>query len=174
MKFLKLLFASLLVGLGVYFLLTADVKKTVVAPLGDIQPVTTVAPKFPPTRIRVPKLDLDIPVTAATVSGNSWDMFDDAIAWLSTSAVPGQGNVILYGHNRKKLFGDLYRLVPGDSIEVEQNGAWISYTVSQSKSVNPKDIASILSDQNRLTVYTCEGSFDQKRRVLYADPTPVR
>lgn len=170
MKFLKLLFASLLVGFGVYFLLTTDFKKFTISPLGEIIVTPTQTPKIPPTRIRISKLNLDIAVKAATVSGNTWDMFDDAIAWLSTSAVPGQGNVIVYGHNRKHLFRDLYTLNIGDLIELEQKGAWVPYKVTESKKIKATDIASILSDQNRLTLYTCEGSFDQKRRVLYAEP----
>jgi len=168
MKFLKLLFVSVLVGVGVYGLLTANFRKTTVTPL--METIVTPAPKFPPTRIRIPKLEIDLAVKSATVSGNTWDMFDDAIAWLSTSSVPEQGNVILYGHNRKNLFLDLYKLAAGDSIEIEQQGVWLRYIVTESKSVTPKDVASILSDENRLTLYTCEGSFDQKRRVLYAQP----
>lgn len=170
MKFLKLLLVSILVGFGVYFVLTANFKKFSISPLGEIIATPTQIPKFPPTRIRITKLNLDIAVKSATVSGNTWDMFDDAIAWLSTSAVPGQGNVIVYGHNRKNLFRDLYTLDIGDRIEIEQQGAWLPYRVSESKEIKATDIASILSDENRLTIYTCEGSFDQKRRVLYATP----
>lgn len=169
MKFLRLLLVSLLVGVGVYFL-TANFQKSMISPIGEIVATPAITLKYPPTRIRIPKLEANLTIKSATVSGNTWDMFDDAIAWLSTSSVPGQGNVILYGHNRKHLFGNLYTLKTGDLIEVEQNGAWLQYTVTESKAVSPKDVVSILSDQNRLTLYTCEGSFDQKRRVLYAQP----
>ena len=35
---------------------------------------------------------------------------------------------------------------------------------------DPEDVEAILSEDNQLTLYTCEGSFDQKRLVVYADP----
>lgn len=169
MKFLKLLIVSLLVGVGVYFLLAPKPQHAVLSPIAETQ-VAAPTQKIPPSQIRIPSLSLDIPVKSASVNGNTWDMFDDAIAWLSTSAVPGQGNVIMYGHNRKNLFLDLYTLKIGDMIEVEHNGIWQKYSVIESRAVKPNDVASILSNEDRLTLYTCEGNFDQKRRVLYATP----
>lgn len=181
MRLRKILFSypflvvlSILVSLGVYGLFVASewsLEKSVetVAPIAQYSSPTPTT-KIPPTRIRITTLKKDLPVQAALVRGNDWDMFDDAIAWLSTSAVPGEGNVILYGHNRTRLFGDLYKLKAGDVVEVEQNGAWRRYSVTESRAVKANDVDSILSDEDRLTLYTCEGSFDQKRRVVYANP----
>jgi LPXTG-site transpeptidase (sortase) family protein len=124
----------------------------------------------PPISITIPKIGKNLPIKPATVRGNDWDMFDDAVAWLSTSAVPGEGNVILYAHDWPTLWKDLYLLTPGDLIEVFQEGTGKrTYVVTVSKAVDQHDIQSILSDENRLTLYTCEGNFDQKRRVVYAD-----
>lgn len=109
---------------------------------------------------------------AALVHDNQWDMFDHAVAWLSTSAVPGEGNVILYAHNRKGLWRDLSRVRPGDTVEVQQDTRWVAYVVTESRTVTPTDVEAVLSDANQLTLYTCEGSFDQKRRVVYARLTP--
>src|SRR3972149_9937058 len=75
--------------------------------------------KLPPTQIKIPKFNLDLLISAGLVDGNTWDLYDDKIAWLATSAVPGEGNVILYGHDRRGLFGDLYKLKVGDLIEVK-------------------------------------------------------
>lgn len=126
--------------------------------------------KLPPTRIKISSLSLDLAVSAGLVNGNTWDLFDDKIGWLATSSVPGEGNVILYGHNRRGLFGDLYKLKIGDLVEVKKGNDWISYKVSEVHRVLPTDVQSILSDKNRLTMYTCDGSFDQKRLVVYAEP----
>ena len=102
---------------------------------------------------------------------NEWDLFDDKVSWLSTSAVPGEGeNVILYAHNTPEMLGDLNKLEKGDIIEVQQNDIWTKYVVRESRKVTPKDVEAILSDNNQLTLYTCEGSFNQKRRVVYAEP----
>lgn len=145
---------------------------------GRISIITTIPPVFPisrvmqkpPTAINIPKIGKNLPIKLATVRGNDWELFDDAVAWLSTSAVPGEGNVVLYAHNWRSLWADLSLLQPGDIIEVQQNESWKTYQVIQSRAVGRQDIESVLSNENRLTLYTCEGSFDQKRRVVYADP----
>ncbi len=111
-----------------------------------------------------------MPIQAALIKDNEWDLFTSAIAWLSTSAAPGEGNVILYGHNWWSLFGDLYKLTPGDTIEVQQNNTWKVYIVTESKAIQSTDVDAVFSKENQLTLYTCEGSFDQKRRVVYAKP----
>jgi LPXTG-site transpeptidase (sortase) family protein len=132
--------------------------------------VTRTISKIPPSAINIPKIDKNLPVKIASVSGNTWDMFPDAVAWLGTSATPGNGNVILYAHNWRTLWRDLYLLKPGDPIEIQQENVWKKYTVTESRDVDQHDVKSVLSDKNRLTLYTCEGTFDQKRRVVYAEP----
>jgi LPXTG-site transpeptidase (sortase) family protein len=121
-----------------------------------------------PTDIKIPKLKLDLAVSPSVVSGNDWEVFDDRVAWLSTSSLPGKGNTILYAHDRVGLFGNLYQLKAGDEIQIFTT-KWISYKVTEVHSVKPTDVASILSTKNRLTLYTCEGTFDQKRLVVYAE-----
>lgn len=171
----RLILLSLLVGAVVFAVFALPRLRvfndpaTVTGPIGE-NVTATPTTKLPPTRVRIPKLNKDLPIQAALVHDNQWDMFDKAIAWLSTSAVPGEGNVILYGHNWKSLIGDLYKLNAGDVIEVEQGGQWKRYSVTESRAVQAKDVSSILSDQDQLTIFTCEGSFDQKRRVVYANP----
>ncbi|HEX6977598.1 MAG TPA: sortase [Patescibacteria group bacterium] len=132
--------------------------------------MSTPTTKFPPTEIKISNIKIDLPISAGLVDGNTWDLYDDKIAWLATSAVPGEGNVILYGHDRRGLFGDLYKLKVGDVVEVKKGNDWFKYRVSEVHRVLPTDVASILSDKNRLTMYTCDGTFDQKRLVVYADP----
>jgi LPXTG-site transpeptidase (sortase) family protein len=157
-------------GLTVYFgtgALMAHKPKTV-----PVSPTPAFIPKSdgPPTAINIPKIGKNLPIKIATVHGNDWDMFTDAVAWLSTSAVPNEGNVILYAHDWKTLWRDLYTLKKGDVIDIQQKDVWRRYAVTESKAVDQHDIQSILSNKNRLTLYTCEGSFDQKRRVVYAEP----
>lgn len=122
-----------------------------------------------PAEIKIPKINLDLSISPAVVVGNSWELFDDRIAWLSSSAPLGKGNTILYGHDRKGLFGDLYKLRKGDEIQVSQDGKWYNFVVSETRAVRPTDINSILSPNNQITIYTCEGTFDQKRLVVYAE-----
>lgn len=131
--------------------------------LPDIQTQT------PPTGITFPSLEKSLVVSAGVIRNGEWDLFDDKAAWLATSAVPGEGNVIIYAHNTKNLFGDLNQLKVGDLIEVTQADTRHRYQVRERRKINPNQVEAILSPNNQLTLYTCEGSFDQKRLVVYAD-----
>jgi LPXTG-site transpeptidase (sortase) family protein len=166
-------------GIGLLFSLYRQVKasktQTNITPTVSTQSATNVtqtstAAQNIPTAINIPKIGKNLPIKPASVHGNNWDMFPDAVAWLATSAVPGQGNVILYAHDWVTLWGDLYLLKPGDAVEIQYNNIWKHYVVSESRDVDQHDVQSILSDKNQLTLYTCEGSFDQKRKVVYASP----
>lgn len=121
-----------------------------------------------PTDIKIPKIKLDVAISGASVSGNNWQLFSDRVAWLSASKVPGRGNTILYAHERAGLFGDLYKLKTGDEIKIFSN-EWNTYKVTKMQFVKPNDVNSILSNKNRLTLFTCSGAFDQKRLVVYAE-----
>lgn len=138
-----------------------------IAPNGPIKSIP--GTKLPPVEVKIDSIKLDLAVSAGLVYGNTWDLYDDKIAWLATSAVPGEGNVILYGHDRRGLFGDLYKLKIGDAVQVKKGNDWFNYKVTEVKRVLPSDVVSILSDKNRLTMYTCDGSFDQRRLVVYAE-----
>lgn len=136
----------------------------------EIKENVVLAPeKISPSEIKIPKLKKDLSISASVISDGVWQLFDDKVAWLSTSQVPGQGNAILYAHNRKNLFAGLNLLVKGDVIEVLQEGVWLKFKVVEVKKVLPTDVEAVISDKNRLTLYTCEGSFDQKRLVVYAE-----
>lgn len=176
-RILPVLSVSFLVGITI-FLLTSPGgfgislgQKREGRPSDTTKTLSSPTTRIPPTAIRIAKLDKSLPVIAALVRDNEWDLFDDKVSWLSTSAVPGEGeNVILYAHNTPEMLGDLNKLEKGDIIEVQQNDIWTKYVVRESRKVTPKDVEAILSDNNQLTLYTCEGSFNQKRRVVYAEP----
>jgi LPXTG-site transpeptidase (sortase) family protein len=159
------------VGIGVFTGLGRHAVPVTHPTQENINPITeTTNTKQPPTSIFIPKLNKRLPVQASVVKGNTWDLFNTSVAWLSTSAVPGEGNVILYAHDWPNLWGDLYKLQPGDAVEVDQNTTVHIYVVTQSRAVNPEDVQAILSKENQVTMFTCEGTFDQKRRVVVALP----
>lgn len=109
-------------------------------------------------------------VAEARIENNQWTLYDDKVSWLSTSAQPSDGNVIIYAHNRKNLFGSLAKVSIGDDIFLEHLGKTFSYTVKEKNRVLPTSIDSVVSNENRLTLYTCDGAFDQKRLVIVAIP----
>lgn len=123
-----------------------------------------------PTQITIPSLDIKLPIAKAEISGNNWTLYDDKVSWLTTSKTPGFGNVILYAHNRRHLFGPLKNIEVGEQIVIEQEGKNITYLVSEKRKVLPENVEAILSDRDQLTLYTCDGSFDQRRLVVIALP----
>lgn len=124
----------------------------------------------PPSAISIPAIPLNLPVAAGVIQNNKWTLYDDKVSWLSTSEPPGRGNVILYGHNRKGLLGDLDRLKVGEEIIIASDGKKYIYEVSQTRRVRPDEVDVIISDKNQLTIYTCDGSFDERRLVVFAYP----
>lgn len=122
----------------------------------------------PPTQITIPSLSISLPVAPAKIADNKWTLYEDKVSWLATSNTPGDGNVILYAHNREELFGNLKDIRLGEIISVQSAGQKFSYRVKEKRKVTPSDVAAVLSEENRLTLYTCEGSFDQKRLIVIA------
>ena len=159
-------FWALIAGRVVY-LVTHPAKPTGIA---TIIPAPTSATKQPPTSVSIPKIHSQLPIQAAVVNGNSWQLFNNAVAWMATSALPGQGNVVLYAHDTLPLWGNLYKLQPGDTVEVFQQQVRTTYVVTETRAVGPNEVSAIVSSSNQLTMFTCEGYFDQQRRVVYAKP----
>lgn len=127
-------------------------------------------PRTSPNFVSIPSIGLALPVAAGVISENQWTLYDDRVSWLSTSAVPGGGNVILYAHNRPHLFGGLHEVGVGDQIFLEREGWEYLYEVVEVRKVTPDDVGAILSEQDQLTLYTCDGTFDQRRLVVIAHP----
>lgn len=125
---------------------------------------------YRPTNIQIPSLDLSLAVVPASIVDNSWTLYDDKVSWLSTSKTPGKGNVILYAHNKKGLFGDLKKATIGATIIVKANERTYSYRITQAKKIQPVDTDAVLSDKDQLTLYTCDGVFDQRRLIVVALP----
>ena len=126
--------------------------------------------KVTPTSIYFPTLNLNLAISEAIIVDSEWSLYEDKVSWLSTSEEPGEGNVIIYAHNRPGLFGDLDKLALGDEIIIDHNNGRFKYGVTDSHKVKPNEIEAVLSDENRLTLYTCDGAFDQKRLIVIAEP----
>lgn len=126
--------------------------------------------KISPHKLRIPKLGLDLAVYQATIENNQWALYDDKVSWLATSAEPKQGNVILYAHNRQHLFGNLTKLKVSDLIELNHSDKTYTYEIRTLKRVSPKDVDAVIAEEDQLTLYTCDGAFDQKRLVVTAIP----
>lgn len=135
--------------------------------------VSQVSQYSPPTSITISSVNLHLPVATGVISNNQWTLYDDKVSWLATSKTPGEGNVILYAHNREKLFANLAKVTIGDRITVGAGEKIFTYQVSLKQKVAPSNVDIVLSKNHQLTLYTCDGSFDQKRLIVIATPTSL-
>ncbi len=125
---------------------------------------------FIPTQISAPSVNVNLNISPGIISGNDWTLYYDKASWLSTSSTLGKGNVIVYGHNLENLLGNLKNIKVGDEIKILSNEKVFIYEVTEKKAVSPDDTNAVLSSENQLTLYTCDGTFDQKRLIVIAKP----
>ncbi len=116
---------------------------------------------------------IDLPVEEMQFSSTGWQVSDTAASIASTSARPGEtGNIVMYSHNTRNLFGKLSRVKKGDVITLTtQDGKEHGYAVTDRVIVNPDEIDLLRPTQVEvLTLYTCSGFLDSKRLVVQAKP----
>lgn len=151
--------------------LVAIEKPGILSPLVFTAPSPILSvPVYIPQKITISSMGLELPIEPSQIVANEWMLYDDKVSWLTTSATIGDGNVILYAHNRKPLFGKLYQLKMGDTVEVGSGEKRFTYAVKKIHKVQPQDVDAILSSTNQLTLYTCDGRFDERRLVVVAEP----
>ena len=124
-----------------------------------------------PIGIKIDSINLSLSIIPSEINDNKWEASTKGISYLRTSVIPGdKGNSILYGHNWPNLLGSLKRVKPGQEIVVIYNdNSRRSFEVEYLMSVSPSE-TSILekSEDNRITLYTCDGFLDSKRLVAVA------
>ena len=143
-----------------------------------------------PTRVRIPALGVDAPVTALGVAANGeMDVPRDAhtIAWYEYGPSPGHdGSAVLAAHvdynGVRGVFFDLAHLDTGDRVTVELTGGRTrTFTVQERASIDkevlPIDELFRRDGPPTLTLITCGGEFDAAARsyrsnvVVRAAPT---
>ena len=124
-----------------------------------------------PTRIQIPSINIDQPIDIGSIQNGTWQISYDRPTFLDSSARPGTGgNVVIYGHNKKAIFGNLPYLSIGQKIIIKTtDGKTYTYEAYQKDFVGP-DRVDLVSPTNteELTVYTCWGLFDTQRAVIKA------
>jgi len=112
-------------------------------------------------------------VVTASITQGIWETSDTAATHLDTSARPGEGgNVVVYGHNRRRLFGSLRNLQIGQTILISTTeGKQFEYQVAEREIVSPDQIEAVLPTEFEvLTLYTCIGWLDSQRLIIRATP----
>lgn len=124
-----------------------------------------------PSQISIARLKIDLPVSPAKIKAGIWEISQNGASYLVGSGIPGkEGNVVIYGHNKKYLLGPILSLKKGDQVRIKNTkGDEYEYLVEEIKTVTPKQIEVLLPGNGAsLTLYTCSGLFDSKRFVALA------
>ncbi|MBQ1033954.1 class F sortase [Micromonospora sp. C97] len=153
---------------------------------GDDCPSVAAAPTphGPPTRVRVPHIGVDSPLTVLGLDGAGALIpptdFDTA-GWYGGGPAPGDtGPAVLAGHLDSRrgpaVFARLGELRPGDLVEVWRGGQRLPFRVTGSlrtrKDQFPTAVVYGPTPGAELRLVTCGGDFD-RRRGHYVDNVVV-
>jgi LPXTG-site transpeptidase (sortase) family protein len=96
--------------------------------------------------------------------------------YLPTSGKLAEGyNTVIYAHKRPGLFGALSQTHWGDLITIfDKDGKPYTYKIFSIESIHPTQVDKLKSDKaNTLTLFTCDGVFDQSRLLVKAQLIPI-
>lgn len=126
-----------------------------------------------PTQITIPSIAVNLPIDIGEIKDGVWKISYSNATFLDASSRPGGGgNTVIYGHNKKAIFGNLPYLSLGQNIFIKTaDGKIHKYEAYQKDFVGP-DRVDLVSPTNKeeLTIYTCWGIFDTQRVVIKAKP----
>jgi len=139
-------------------------------------------PERPATRLVIPAMNLDIPVTISPIVNQTWQvdhLGQDLVGHLEGTASPGDpSNVVLAGHvtiahNVYGPFAGLGQLESGDPIILYAGDQSFTYVVDYRKLVERTDIqVAYPTDSGRVTLITCSnwsdelGAYEQRLIVV--------
>lgn len=126
-----------------------------------------------PVRITIPSIKIDLPIDVGSIADGVWQISYDHPTFLDASARPGMGgNTVIYGHNKKVIFGNLPYLSLGQKIYIKTADGKIHIYEAYKKDFVKSDRVDLVSplDHEELTIYTCWGLFDSQRVVIKAKP----
>lgn len=128
----------------------------------------------PATRLRVPAIDLDVPVEEVSSArlGESWlwPVPEDAAGHHLGTANPGEpGNIVISGHVDTRrgpgIFARLSEVKAGDTVTLESADGRFTYRVESVSVVPEADVSVMLQvPSERLTLITCvaDGAYEQR------------
>jgi len=174
---LALVFLGILVTVsGGYFYFVRGTDKTIPSPVAEESKKETPRPlhsKPNPVRLVIAGVKIDLPVTEGKIVDGVWVTTQTGASHLDISANPGEnGNIVIYGHNLKVIFGPLPYVSLGATVKVvAEDGTEYFYKVFSKKTVKADDVSIAFATPSEvLTLYTCDGPLDSARFVLQAEP----
>jgi LPXTG-site transpeptidase (sortase) family protein len=173
---LALVFLGILTTVsGGYFYFVRSTDKKIPSPIAEEPRKETPRPlhsKPNPVRLVIAGVKIDLPITEGKIVDGVWLTTKTGASHLDISANPGEnGNIVIYGHNLRAIFGSLPYVSMGALVKVTaEDGKEYLYKVYSKKTVKADDISIALATQSEvLTLYTCDGPLDSTRFVLQAE-----
>lgn len=133
-----------------------------------------------PVKIIVPSLSLEVNIEDGNYDqiNKSWNVSNNNAQFISISDTPNPntGNTVIYAHNTKNLFGQTTKLDTGDKVYLlTEYSNLLEYEYVGFKLVNPSDVSVLEnSSKPKLTLITCSGIFNEKRRIMEFDFTELK
>jgi LPXTG-site transpeptidase (sortase) family protein len=127
-----------------------------------------------PVHISIPKLDRQLTIVDGVydTGANAWSL-TETNAHFATITAPlsnQSGNTLIYGHRNKLVFGDLYLLKPGDTVNIRSDiGKTFTYEFVSAHDVAPDDTTILAAPPGgpTLTLQTCSGVWNEMRRLSH-------
>ena len=159
---------TMLIAIGAFLLVRYQ---SLSLPLSKSSVVSATAEPLWPKWISITKSKITAQVTAGGYKEGKWILDDNFALYLPTSGKLGEGgNTILYAHTRERLFGSLKKTSVGDLIILgDANGKMYNYSVYSIEYIKPYQVEKIETNvRDTITLFTCDGWFDEKRLVVKA------
>jgi LPXTG-site transpeptidase (sortase) family protein len=125
-----------------------------------------------PTRLFIKDL-IDVGVSIGGYDSGTWALSATQSSYLAQSARPQEnGNIVIYGHNKPAILGNLRRLKGGEQILLTtEDGQEHRYKVVEILEADPTETEYVEpTSYEVLTIYTCTGFMDRKRLIIRALP----
>lgn len=139
-------------------------------PAGNITPPVSIDPSSLPVRVVIPKVGIDVPVSASQIVAGYWQVSSSTASYGMGSGLIGQkGNAVIFAHDRLDQFLPLKSATIGTRIYVYTSKSWHVYVIKTKKKVAATDISVVApTTSEMLTLYTCDGINDSERLIVQA------
>lgn len=187
---LKVVSLYLLIGIPLYAFVFAAPAPTAIATndylseLAAIEQTRVTTPETitgSPVRLVIPRLGVDLPIEDGVYdpATDSWTLSRTAVHYALITAPPNttSGNTLIYGHNNRRILGATRNIQPGDVLQIiTKENQTFSYAYTSDIKVDPSNTSifgETSTDKPRLTLLTCDGLFNEQRRLMSFDFTEV-
>ena len=133
-----------------------------------------------PIRLKIPKINVDTTVESVGLMSDGTMGVPKGptnAAWFNLGPRPGEkGSAVIDGHSghwkngAPTVFNNLYKLIKGDKVYVEDNmGETVAFVVRDSREYDPEadasDVFGSSDGKAHLNLITCEGTWDKAQKT---------